>query len=133
MTTLLAGTDDAATSHKLCDYLEERVDQVDRLYVVNSLTGDGDEEKVAAGEEALAVFEDRFDDRTTVEMHQFTRGNDATADLLSFASEQDVDELVVGIDQKRTQVKKLIFGSVAQAILLQTDRPVVGVPLPPGE
>ncbi|WP_439026035.1 universal stress protein [Haloarchaeobius sp. DT45] len=131
MTTLLVGTDEAATSHRLCDYLEDRLKTVETLYVVNSLTGDGDDSVVAAGKAALDVFTDRFGDRTAVETHQYARGNDATADLLTAAREFDVDEIVLGIDQKRTQVNKLIFGSVAQAVLLQTDRPVVGVPLPP--
>ncbi|WP_435360474.1 universal stress protein [Haloarchaeobius sp. DFWS5] len=133
MTTFLAGTDEAATSERLCEYLARRVGPDDTVHVVNSITGDGKEEIVAEGEEALAVFDDRLGEQTTVETRQFARGNDPTADLLSYAKELAVDELVIGIDQKRTQVKKLIFGSIGQAILLQTDRPVVGVPLPPGE
>ncbi|WP_267644208.1 universal stress protein [Haloarchaeobius amylolyticus] len=131
MTTLLVGTDQEATSHRLCDYLEDRIETVETLHVVNSLKGGNDDAKVAAGQAALDVFTDRFGDRIAVETHQYTRGNDATADLLTAAREFDVAEVVLGIDQKRTQVNKLIFGSVAQAVLLQTDRPVVGVPLPP--
>lgn len=133
MTRLLVGVDDERTGSVLCDYLTGRVDGDDTVVAVNSLPGGNDAEVVEAGTRALELVEERLGGATTVETEQLARGNDPTADLFTAADEHDVDEIVVGIDQKRTPVKKIVFGSVTQAILLHSNRPVVVVPLPDEE
>ncbi|WP_425601193.1 universal stress protein [Haloplanus halobius] len=85
------------------------------MYAVNSLRG-GD---ARAGEDAIDA---------TVEPHQFVRDNDPADDLLVFAEERDVDELVIGVHE-RNPTGKTIFGSTAQEVLLKTSRPVAVVPL----
>lgn len=127
MTTFLVGTDSTETSERLCDYLDGRVGEGDTVYAVNSLVGgDGtDNDDVRAGREALEVIEDRVPGADT---RQLVRGNSPQEDLLEFAGERDVDELVIGI-RKRSPTGKLLFGSTAQDLLLSTDRPVVTVPL----
>jgi nucleotide-binding universal stress UspA family protein len=126
MTTFLAGTDSVETSEKLLAYLEERVEDGDKVYAVNSLRG-GDQTSdadVLAGTEALDVFEDALG----AEAHQLVRGNSPQEDMMSFAADHGVDELVIGI-RKRSPTGKMLFGSTAQDLLLETDRPVVTVPL----
>lgn len=126
MTTFLVGTDSERTSEKLLPYLEERIEAGDTVYAVNSQVG-GDtssDEEIVAGTEALELLETAIG----AETHQIVRGNAPQEDLLAFADEHDVDELVVGI-RKRSPTGKLLFGSTAQDLLLETDRPVVTVPL----
>jgi nucleotide-binding universal stress UspA family protein len=63
-----------------------------------------------------------------VETHQFVRGNDAAADILDYAEEVDADEILLGI-RKRNPTAKVVFGSTAQKILLNSNRPMAVVPL----
>lgn len=126
MTTFLVGTDSEQTSEKLLGYLERRVADGDTVYAVNSLHGGDrtDDSEVLEGTRALDVLEDGIG----AESHQLVRGNSPQEDMLAFADEHDVDELVIGI-RKRSPTGKMLFGSTAQDLLLETDRPVVTVPL----
>lgn len=131
MTTFLVGTDSVETSERLVAYLEGRAGDGDTVFAVNSLRGgestsDGD---VVAGRESLEAIEEAFPDADT---HQLVRGNSPQEDLLEFAAENDVDELVIGI-RKRSPTGKLMFGSTAQDLLLSTEEPVVCVPLTEGK
>ena len=47
-------------------------------------------------------------------------------DLVSFANEQGVDEIIIGV-KRRSKVGKLVFGSNAQYIILEASCPVVSV------
>lgn len=53
-------------------------------------------------------------------------GEPATA-IQSVAEAEDVDVVLVGV-RKRSPVGKVIFGSVSQAVLLDSDRPVLIAP-----
>ena len=60
------------------------------------------------------------------ETHLLIRGLSAGEDLLKFADEQDVDEIIIGI-KRRSKVEKLVFGSTAQFVILKALCPVVTV------
>ncbi|MFB6116924.1 universal stress protein [Halosegnis sp.] len=126
MTTFLIGTDGAETSEALVPYARERIGPDDTAYAVNSLYG-GDQtsdEEIAAGEAALEVLEEAIG----AEPHQLVRGNSPQVDIIEFARDHDVDEIIIGI-RKRSPTGKMLFGSTAQDLLLETDRPVVTIPL----
>jgi nucleotide-binding universal stress UspA family protein len=128
MVEYLVGTDSESTSERIVAYLNGRIEADDMVYVVNSLRG-GDQTsdlETAEGRDALDAAEDGLD--CEVETHQIVRGNNPHEDLLTFAEEHDVDELVIGI-RKRNPTGKVVFGSEAQDILLNSSRPVVAVPL----
>ena len=58
--------------------------------------------------------------------HLLQRGLTAGEDLVLFAGENDMDEVVLGI-RNRSRVGKLLLGSVAQYVILQGPCPVVSV------
>ena len=133
MTRLVVGTDSVETSERLLAYLRETIDEDDEVYVINSHVG-GDEtdaDEVVAGEEAAESLYEGLQDVAQVEDHQYVRGNAPVQDLLSVADEWDADEFVIGI-RKRSPVGKMVFGSTAQNLLLEADRPVRCVPLVSG-
>lgn len=127
MVHFLAATDSSDTSQRLVNYLSRRVGPGDRTTVVNSLRGrDATKQRdITAGQEAIDAIADELD--CEVDTHQLVRGNDPATDVLKLADEEDPDELVIGIN-KRNPTGKVIFGSTAQDILLDSDRPVVCVP-----
>jgi nucleotide-binding universal stress UspA family protein len=47
-------------------------------------------------------------------------------DLVEFAKDNDIDEIIIGV-KKKSKVGKLIFGSTAQYVILNAPCPVVAV------
>jgi nucleotide-binding universal stress UspA family protein len=47
-------------------------------------------------------------------------------DLVQFAKESQVDEIIIGV-RRRSKVGKLVFGSTAQYVILEAPCPVVAV------
>lgn len=131
MGVFVVGTDAVASNETLTEYLQTVADEGDTMYVVNSLVGGDDtsEADVDAGEDAVQSLADSLADLpVTVETRQFVRGNPPEEDMLTFAEEVDADEFVIGV-RERTPVGKATFGSTAQNLLLNADRPVRCVPL----
>lgn len=60
------------------------------------------------------------------ETHLLVRGLSPDEDLVSYAKEQGIDEIAIGI-RKRSKVGKLIFGSTAQYLILNAHCPVITV------
>ncbi len=58
--------------------------------------------------------------------HLMIRGLSVGEDLVQFANDNDIDEIVVGI-KKRSKVGKLIMGSTAQYVILKAKCPVLTV------
>jgi len=129
MSRLLVGTDGPETSEHLLDYLSGALGSDDQVCIVSSEPG-GDEttsDEMATAEEALDVLEEGLGE-AVAERHQFVRGNEPVEDLLAAADDFDADEYVIGI-RKRSPVGKVMFGSTAQTLLIDADRPVRCVPL----
>ena len=60
------------------------------------------------------------------ETHLLIRGMSPGEDLVKFARENSIDEIVIGI-RRRSKVGKLLFGSNAQFIILHAPCPVTTV------
>jgi len=60
------------------------------------------------------------------EHHLLVRGLTPGEDLVQFAAENAVDEVVIGV-RRRSKVGKVLFGSTAQYVILNAHCPVVTV------
>lgn len=99
------------------------------VLVVTSMreAGKEDQDRIAGAEanleQAKAFFEGKGIDCQT---HLLIRGLEPGEDIVAFAGEKEVDEIILGV-KSRSKVGKLLFGSTAQAVILQATCPVVSV------
>lgn len=128
MTTVVVGyvpthEGESALSHALD---EARARQA-RLLVVNTSRGDAlvDERYVDEGQ--LRALEHRLaGSGVSHEVVHAIRGRDAADEILSVAEERRADLVVIGL-RKRSAVGKLLLGSTAQRVLLESPCPVLAV------
>ena len=84
-------------------------------------------EKIKAAENGLAYARTLFEkDKIPCETHLLIRGFSPGEDLVEFAKENKNDEIIVGI-RRRSKVGKLLLGSTAQYVILNSPCPVVTV------
>ena len=60
------------------------------------------------------------------EKHLLIRGMEPGEDIVAFANEKNVDEIIIGV-KSRSKVGKLLFGSTAQTVILEAECPVITV------
>ena len=99
------------------------------LLIVTSMVGGekAESEKVQKAEDDLKKVEKHFEENgVSCKTHLLVRGLDVGEDIVNFANEKKVDEIIIGV-KSRSKVGKLIFGSTAQAVILQAECPVLAV------
>jgi nucleotide-binding universal stress UspA family protein len=97
------------------------------LLVVNSPRTGAPITTTLAGEESLAALHRRAEAAgVELAVRQDGHTDDLSEQLLTVADEVDASVLVIGL-RHRTAVGKLLMGSNAQRILLQSERPVLAV------
>lgn len=100
-----------------------------KIFIVTSMVGGektGKQEIIEA-EENLKQAKAYFDGLgVKSETHLLIRGLDAGEDLVQFAMENKIDEIIIGV-RSRSKVGKLIFGSTAQVVILDAHCPVLSV------
>lgn len=100
-----------------------------KIYLVASMEkGTEDEQKMIQQlETELANTKEKLErDGIACETHLLVRGMTPDEDLVTYAKEQGIDEIAIGI-RKRSKVGKLIFGSTAQYLILNAHCPVITV------
>jgi nucleotide-binding universal stress UspA family protein len=101
-----------------------------KLHLVRSMEGgpdvpkkDFDDAERELNELAQAA---KLHDGIQCEPHLLVRGMAPGEDLVQFATEQQINEIVIGI-RKRSKVGKLLFGSTAQYVILEAPCPVLSI------
>ena len=98
-----------------------------KVYLLTSLEGGRgtSEKEVEKAEEALKYAEGIFEKAgIPCEIHLLVRGKAPEIDILKFAEENGMDEIIVGA-KKRSPVGKALLGSVTQSVSLSATCPVV--------
>ncbi|MBW1984024.1 MAG: universal stress protein [Deltaproteobacteria bacterium] len=82
---------------------------------------------VEKAEEALNEIKKSFDkDKIPCSTYVSVRNLEPGEDLVTYADENKIDEIIIGI-QKTSKVGKLLFGSTAQYVILRAKCPVLTV------
>ena len=109
-----------------------RAFQAETIYVINCLEGDAQTQiqHLEEAEQHLAyarVFLNEADINSETKLSTDAIG--AGEEIVAFAEEKNIDEIIIGIVQK-SKVGKLLFGSTAQYVILNAICPVVTVKSP---
>jgi len=99
------------------------------LYIACSMERVSEKERMDMDkvEKQLAYVKETMDaEGIDCETHILVRGLTPGEDIVEFAADKKVDEIIIGIE-KKSKVGKLLFGSNAQYIILQSACPVVSV------
>lgn len=100
-----------------------------KVYLVTSLFGG---EKATAeenqnAENQLNIGKSRLEkEGVDFEARLLIRGLTPGEDIVKFADENEIDEIIIGVS-KTSKVGKLLFGSTAQYVILEANCPVVTV------
>lgn len=100
-----------------------------KVHVVRSMEGgsDSQQKEIDAAEKELDWCKDFMEkEGITCETHLLIRGLTPGEDLIAFAKERSIDEVVVGV-KRRSRVGKMLMGSSAQYVILKAPCPVVCV------
>jgi nucleotide-binding universal stress UspA family protein len=65
-------------------------------------------------------------EKITYETHLVISSQDSGEELVDYAGQNKIDEIIVGI-RKKSKTSKLVFGSTAQYVILNAPCPVVAV------
>lgn len=88
---------------------------------------EGEQQAIDDAERGLEWAKTLFNEKgVPCKTHLLIRGLSPGEDLVQFAREQQVDEILVGV-KRRSKVEKILMGSTAQYVVLQAHCPVVSV------
>ena len=99
------------------------------IIIVSSMTKgtDADKKDIEKVEQELRAMKKEFiNEEYSCETHLLIRGLTAGEDLVQFAEEKKINEIIIGV-KRRSRVGKLVFGSTAQFVILRAHCPIVAV------
>ena len=121
------GTEESKTALELAKKHAKLLDA--RLLVISSSEGGKGEKPEEIGKiemDLKQIAADLEEEGIKGEVDQLARGLSPGEDIVTFAAENDVDQVYVGI-RKKSITSKLILGSTAQFIILKCKCPVTSV------
>ncbi|MGD8368251.1 MAG: universal stress protein [Desulfobacterales bacterium] len=99
------------------------------VHIVTSLSKGTDRQQkdIRSGEERLDRMRSACEgEGVRCKTHLLIRGMSSGEDIVQFAVEEGVDEIVVGV-KRRSKVGKLLMGSTAQYVILKAPCPVLTI------
>ena len=122
--------DGSGTARKALDLAQSRAKMFNgKLFVVTAMRGGPEvtREEFEEKEKELERVKHRLAEEEIVcETTLSVRGMEPGEDLVAFAREHSIDEIIIGVE-KRSKVGKFIFGSTAQYVILEAPCPVLTV------
>jgi nucleotide-binding universal stress UspA family protein len=100
-----------------------------KVFVLSSLEKGNEDQlpKIEQAERDLEYAKNFFEkDHIPCETYLLIRGLSPGEDLIEFANENEIDEIIVGV-KRRSNVGKLIFGSNARYVIMEANCPVVTI------
>ena len=111
--------------------IDEARRRSETLHVLNAARGDASGDPNFLDDDAVSALRRRLvDSGVGFEVQQLVRGRDAADEIVEAAERLGASLVVIGI-RRRTPTGKLLFGSQAQRVLLDADRPVLAVKAAP--
>ncbi len=127
---ILVGYDRSAVAKDALDLAKKHAKAFDaKVYLLTSLARSHELqlEDIQKSENELENLRTQFTaEGIACETHAIVSAMSPGEDVVQFATENEIDEIVIGV-RRRSKVGKLLFGSNAQYIILQAECPVVAV------
>jgi nucleotide-binding universal stress UspA family protein len=126
---ILVGYDGSNSAKEALELAKKHAEAFNaEVLVITSLTGGSVTHAVEVEQatEELAEIKNAFPESIPCETKLLVRGMNPGEDIVAYAEEQGVDEIVIGV-KRRSKVGKLLFGSNAQCVIIKASCPVVTV------
>lgn len=126
---ILIAYDKNKTTPKVMDEALNRAKKLNAyVYLMRTCSSDSKQNEIGRLENQLNELGDEVFKKNGVayETHILIRGLAPGEDIVSYAREKQVDEIIIGI-KHRSKVGKLVFGSTAQYVILEAHCPVLSV------
>ncbi len=127
---ILVGYEKSAVAEEALALAKKHAKAFDaKVYLLTSLTRSHELqlEDIQKSERELKNLRTQFTkEGIACETHAIVSAVTPGEDLVQFATDNEIDEIVIGV-RRRSKVGKLLFGSNAQYIILQAPCPVVAV------
>ena len=127
---ILVGYEKSAVAEEALALAKKHAKAFDaKVYLLTSLTRSHELqlEDIQKSERELKSLQTQFTtEGIACETHAIVSAVSPGEDLVQFATDNEIDEIVIGV-RRRSKVGKLLFGSNAQYIILQAECPVVTV------
>ncbi len=127
---ILVGYDGSRVSENVLDLAHKHAKAFNAdIYIMTSMKQDPELEKedIDKAESRLEKIKTSFKaDDISCESHASVSYQSPGENLVEFAKNNDIDEIIIGV-RKKSKVGKLVFGSTAQYVILKAPCPVVAV------